>query len=29
MPKLEDLTGKNFGRLTVINRCENIGGRVA
>lgn len=29
MPKLEDLTGKNFGRLTVINRCENISGRVA
>ena len=25
MPKLDDLTGKRFGRLTVICRAENIG----
>lgn len=27
--KTIDLTGQHFGRLTVLRRCENIGGRVA
>ena len=29
MPNLIDLTGQTFERLTVLSRCENIGGRVA
>ena len=29
MPKLIDLTGQKFNRLTVLNRAENKNGRVA
>lgn len=29
MGKLIDLTGQKYGKLTVIERCENIGGRTA